>query len=124
MATRDNTLLGNLVLSPHLILRQILETGNVTWEDKRTLGGRFVSRPAVGRAGRKWLLDGEGNHFTVGQIRAIRQLMDTAQPVQLEHHIYSGMVRIDSIASFSMPIDYADPQDDDWVSATIALTEV
>ena len=121
---RENTLLGNLVLSPHLILRQIIETGRVTWEDKRTLGGMLISRHAIGQGGRKWLLDGEGNHFTVGQIRAIRQLMDAAQLVQLDHHIYSGIVRIDSIASFSMPFDYADPQDDDWVSATVELTEI
>lgn len=121
---RENTLLGNLVLSPHLALRQIIETGRVTWEDKRTLGGMLISRHAIGQGGRKWQLDGVGGHFTVGQIQAIRQLMDAAQPVRLEHHIYSGMVRIDSIASFSMIIDYADPQDDDWVSATLDLTEI
>lgn len=124
MEERDNTLLGSLVLSPHLVIRQIVETGHVTWEDKRTIGGQLVSRYATATKGRKLQLDGEGNHFTVSQIAAIRQMMDAAQPVLLQHHRYNGMVRIDAVSSYALPFDHADFADDDWISATIDLTEV
>ena len=125
MADRDNTtMLGSLVLSPHLAIRQSVETGHVTWEDKRTIGGQLVSRYATATKGRKLQLDGEGNHFTVSQIAAIRQMMDAAQPVLLQHHRYTGMVRIDAVSSYALPLDPADFTGDDWVSATIDLTEV
>lgn len=119
-----NTTLGPLTLSPHLVLRQEVETHSRTWEDKRTIGGRFVARPAMGRKGRKLVLDGDGNHFTVAQCRAIRQLIDAGQPVLLQHHTWIGTVRVDAISGYSLPLDYADFADDDWVSASIDLTEI
>lgn len=121
--TLPATYLGNLELSPHARLRG-LEQPSLTWEDKRTIGGRLVYRRAVAIKGRTLTLDLTGNHTTVGELRQVRALIDAGAPVTLEHHTWTGTVRVDAIQGVSLPIDYADAQDDDWASAEIRLTEL
>lgn len=121
--TLPATYLGNLALSPHAILRG-LETPSLTYEDKRTIGGALKYRPAVAIKGRALTLDLLEGHTTVGELRAIRDLIDAGQPVTLRHHIWTGTVRVDAIEGAGLPIDYADAKDDDWASAEIRLTEL
>lgn len=117
------TFLGDLELSPHAILRG-LERPALTWEDKRTLGGRLVYRPAIAVKGRSLTLDLLEGHATVGELRAIRDLIDAGQPVILRHHTWTGTVRLDAIESAGLPIDYADAKNTDWASAEIRMTEL
>ena len=124
MPTLDYTMLGPVRLSPHLRLRGLLTNSSVTWESKRTLGGVLKSRPARSIGGQKLVLDGEGNHFTVGQLSMVLQLIEAGQPVLLLHHIKTATVRVDAITGPILPIDYADYRPEDWVSAQIELTEI
>ena len=118
------TWLGDVELSPHALLRGLYDQPRLTWEDKRTLGGRLVSRPAVAIRGRALTLDLSGGHATVGQLLAVQALIDAGEPVTLRHHAWTGAVRVDSIESASLPIDYANYNEADWASAEIRLTEV
>lgn len=120
----EHTLLGNVQLSPHAILRGLYDQPRVTWEDKRTLGGVLVSRPATAIRGRDLVLDLSGGHTTVAELLQVQALIDAAQPVQLVHHVWTGLVRVNSISSASLPIDFADYAPDDWASAEIHLTEI
>ena len=118
------TQLGPVRLSPHAILRGLYDQPRVTWEDKRTLGGVLKYRPATAIRGRVLTLDLLGNHTTVGELLQVQQLIDAGVPVMLQHHVWSGLVRVNSIVSASLPIDYADYRPDDWASAEIQLTEI
>lgn len=118
------TFLGDLELSPHAILRGLYDQPRLTWEDKRTIGGRLLYRPAVAVRGRALTLDLLEGHTTVGELLAVQALIDAGQPVTLRHHAWSGTVRVDAIESTSLPIDYADYREDDWASAEIRLTEL
>lgn len=117
------TFLGDLELSPHAILRG-LERPSLTYEDKRTLGGRLVYRPAIAIKGRALTLDLLEGHTTVGELRAIRDLIDAGRAVTLRHHTFTGQVRVDAIEAASLPIDYADAKASDWASAEIRMTEL
>lgn len=117
------TFLGDLELSPHAVLRG-LEAPSLTYEDKRTIGGKLVYRLAVAIKGRALTLDLTEGHATVGELRAIRDLVDAGEPVTLRHHTWTGTVRVDAIEGASLPIDYADARDDDWASAEIRMTEL
>ncbi len=118
------TQLGPVRLSPHAILRGLYDQPRVTWEDKRTLGGVLKYRPATAIRGRVLTLDLLGNHTTVGELLQVQQLIDAGVPVMLQHHVWSGMVRVDAINSASLPLDYADYSPADWASAEITLTEI
>lgn len=124
MPTLDYTMLGPITLSQHLRLRGLIDQNSITWEDKRTLGGVLKSRPAHSIGGKKLILDGEGNHFTVGQLSMVLQLIEAGQPVLLLHHLKTATVRVDTITGPILPIDYADYRPEDWVSAQIELTEL
>lgn len=118
------TWLGDLELSPHALLRGLYDQPRVTWEDKRTLGGRLVGRPARSVRGRRLTLDLTEGHTTIGELLSIQALIDAAEPVLLRHHVWEGRVRVDAIQSAGLPIDYADYRPEDWASAEIILTEV
>ena len=118
------TWLGDVELSPHAILRGLYDQPRLTWEDKRTIGGRLVYRPAVAIRGRALTLDLLEGHATVGQLLAVQALVDAGEPVTLRHHAWTGAVRVDAIESAGLPIDYADYKADDWASAEIRLTEL
>ena len=118
------TQLGPVRLSPHAILRGLLDQPRVTWEDKRTLGGVLKYRPATAIRGRVLTLDLLEKHTTVGELLQVQQLIDAGVPVMLQHHVWSGMVRVDAINSASLPLDYADYSPADWASAEITLTEI
>lgn len=122
--TLPATYLGDVELSPHAILRGLHDQPRVTWEDKRTIGGRLVGRVARSVRGRRLTLDLLENHTTVGELEAVLALIDAAEPVPLRHHVWEGMVRVDAIQSASQPIDHADYRPEDWASAEIILTEV
>ena len=117
------TFLGDLELSPHAVLRG-LEQPRLTYEDKRTIGGKLLYRPAVAIKGRALTLDLLEGHATVAELRAIRDLIDAGTPVILRHHTFTGQVRVDAIEGVGLPIDYADTRDDDWASAEIRMTEL
>ncbi len=124
MPTLPHTLLGPVVLSPHAVLRGLYDQPRLSWEDKRTLGGLLKSRPARAIRGRQLRLDLLDGHTTVGQLLQIQALADAGRPVELVHHIWSGLVRVDAINSAALLIDYADYDLADWASAEIALTEI
>ena len=124
MPTLDYTMLGPVTLSQHLLLRGLIDQSSITWEDKRTLGGVLKSRPSRSIKGKKLILDGDGWHYTVGQLMAVQALIDAAHPVLLSHHLFSGPVRVDAITNAGMAIDYSDYRDTDWISAQIELTEL
>ena len=117
------TFLGDLELSPHAVLRG-LEQPRLTYEDKRTIGGKLLYRPAVAIKGRALTLDLLEGHATVADLRAIQAIIDAGQPVTLQHHTWTGTVRVDAIEGVGLPIDYADTRDDDWASAEIRMTEL
>lgn len=122
--TLPATWLGNVELSPHLRLRGQHEWTAANIEEKRTIGGTHLWFVDTARGGRPLVLDGQGGHFTVGQLTQIRVLQAAAQPVTLTHHGGVYNVIIAGIENVDLPIDYADYRDDDWVSATINLIEV
>lgn len=124
MPTLPHTLLGPVVLSPHAVLRGLYDQPRLSWEDKRTLGGLLKSRPARAIRGRQLRLDLLDGHTTVGQLLQIQALADAGLPVELVHHIWNGLVRVDAINSAALLIDYADYDLADWASAEIALTEI
>lgn len=118
------TQLGPVRLSPHAILRGLYDQPRVTWEDKRTLGGVLKYRPATAIRGRVLTLDLLGNHTTVGELLQVQQLIDAGVPVMLQHHVWSGLVRVDAINSASLLLDDADYALDYCASAEIQLTEI
>lgn len=120
----DYTMLGPLLLSRNAILRGLLDQPRVTWEDKRTLGGVLISRPAVAIRGRLLTLELLKGRTTVGQLLQVQALIDAAQPVMLRHHVWCGLVRVNAINSTSLPIDYADYSPGHKASAEISLTEI
>ena len=118
------TWLGDLELSPHLIVRGQHEWCGANVSEARTIDGRHLYWTDAMQGGRPLRLDGTGGHFTVGQLAAIRALQALAQPVALLHHSGSYNVVIQGIDSPDLWIDYADYKDDDPISATINLIEV
>ena len=120
----EATYLGDVELSPHALLRGLYDQPRRTYEDKRTIGGRLLYRPAVAVKGRALTLDLLEHHTTIGELLAVQALIDAGEPVVLRHHVWTGTVRVDSIQSSSLPIDYADYDPADWASAEIHLTEI
>ena len=118
------TWLGDIELSPHLRLRGQHEWTAANIEEKRTIDGRHLWFADVKQGGRPLILDGEGGHFTVGELAAIRELQAAGQPVALTHHSGTYNVIVAGIEGVELPIDYADYRADDWVSAQINLIEV
>ena len=118
------TWLGDIELSPHLILRGQHEWCAANVSEARTIDGRHLWWADAMQGGRPLRLEGSGHHFTVGQLREIRELQALARPVELLHHSGAYHVVIQGIDSPEMWIDYADYTDDDPVSATINLIEV
>jgi len=117
------TTLGTLTLSDHLILDGLESAPPVAMSVRRTLGGRaIVQSVGLPDTGRELTLSGD-YHFTLAEITNIRVLAQLNQPVELAHHrgIYQVLVTgIEAEAAF----DYADPEDDDWYTATITMIEV
>ena len=121
--TLQATFLGNLELSPHARLRG-LDAPRLTYEDKRTIGGKLVYRAATAIKGRTLTLDLTEHHATMGQIEAVRNMIDAGTPVILRHHTFTGQVRVDGIENLTPSIDYADAKGQDWASAEIRMTEL
>jgi len=113
--------LGGVALSDHLILEGLETSPGVSIFSNRTLGGSMVSVPTQLDGGRTLTLSGE-NHFTLGEIEAVKSLEALGQTVTLEHHRGSFSVLITNVDV--TPTQYADPVDDDWLSGTITMIEV
>lgn len=122
--TLPATWLGEIELSPHLILRGQHEWRECNIEEKRTIDGLHLWFTDTARGGRPLTLDGSGGHFTVGELTRIRALQALGEPVVLTHHSGVYNVLIAGIEGVDPPIDYADYNDADWVSAQINLIEV
>ena len=122
--TLPATYLGTLELSPHLRLRGRHDWCAVNIEEKRTIDGMHLWFTDRKTGGRPLILDGEGGHFTVGELAAIRALQAAGQPVTLTHHSGTYTVLIAGIEGVDLPIDYADYNDNDWATAQINLIEV
>lgn len=114
--------LGGLVLSDELILSGLETAKNVVVSQRRSLAGRSITRIDPAPGGRTLTLSGE-NHFTLGQITAIKELAATCQAVTLVHH--RGTYHVKIIDTPVVPaIDYANPSDDEWYSGEITMIEV
>ena len=118
------TMLGAIELSEHLRLRGQHEWTAANISEARTIDGRHLWFADTKHGGRPLILDGEGGHFTVGELAQIRALQAQAQPVTLTHHSGTYNVIIAGIEGVELPIDYADYRADDWASAQINLIEV
>lgn len=120
-----STMLGNIELSDHLLLRGLLSWPRVQLDAKRTIDGLYLAEPSAPmQGGRPLTLDGTGGHFTAGQIRAILALQAQGQPVQLQH--VQGVFNVWITAIISPEFYFLDPSDfddADEISAQIELTE-
>jgi len=119
------TLLGNIALSDHLLLRGLLSWTRVQLDAKRTIDGVYLAEPSAPmQGGRTLTLDGSGGYFTVGQLKAILALQAQGQPVVLQHDQGSFTVWITGITSPEMYFwELSDFDNADEVSAQIELTE-
>lgn len=118
------TFLGDLELSPELVLSGQHEWCAASIAQKRTIDGRHLWFADTAQGGRPLRLEGQPGYFTVGELARIRALQAQARPVLLRHHSGVYRVLIAGIEGVDLLPDYADYRDDDWVSATINLIEV
>lgn len=119
------TFLGDLELSPDLVLSGQHEWCAASIAQKRTIDGRHLWFADTAQGGRVLRLEGRPAYFTVGDLARIRILQAQARPVLLRHHSGVYRVLIQSIESPDLWDEYnADYSDDDRIGATINLIEV
>lgn len=119
------TFLGDLELSPDLVLSGQHEWCAASIAQKRTIDGRHLWFADTAQGGRVLRLEGQPAYFTVGELARIRTLQAQARPVLLRHHSGVYRVLIQSIESPDLLDEYnADYSDDDRIGATINLIEV
>ena len=85
------TFLGDLELSPELVLSGQHEWCAASIAQKRTIDGRHIWFADTAQGGLPLRLEGQPGYFTVGELARIRALQAQARPVLLRHH--SGVCR-------------------------------
>jgi hypothetical protein len=117
------TSLGGITLSDNLILGGIESAPGIAFSAKRTLGGRQIVQVGPSLSGGRVLtLQGE-NHFTLGQVTAIKALSTSGASGAMVHARGSFTVIVTGV-DVEPTIPYADPVSTDWYSGTITLLEV
>lgn len=114
--------LGGIALSDHLILTGIETSSGVSVNSRRLLGGTVNHQVAAVIGGRDLALNGDGYHFTLDQITAVKVLEAIRQPVELVHP--RGILTVLITGTPVEPEEpLADQQGDSWYGGEILLRE-
>lgn len=114
--------LGPIILSDELLLDGLDSSVPVVVDDKRTLGGRQVTRVDPAPGGRSLSLEGT-NHFTYDQKDAVQALAALRQPITLTHYRGTFTVLIVGI-KLEPSRKFRNPLGTDRLSGSILLLEV